>query len=59
MYLQSLLASHEKTEAEVKVYSTEIERLKAMSSKVIQGTSSSGRFVSVYSQACVTIVICP
>ena len=34
-------------EAEIKVYSGEIDRLKAMSSKVIQGTSSGGRFVSL------------
>jgi len=35
-----LLASHEKVEDEVKVYSKEIDRLKSLSSKVIQGTSS-------------------
>ena len=43
--LQSLLENHEWVESEVKGYSSEIERLKVFSRKVIEGSTSSG-FVS-------------
>ncbi len=46
IYMQGLLENHERVESEVKTYSTEIERLKQFSRKVIEGSSSSG-FVSV------------
>ena len=44
---QSLLENHERVGSEVKAYSSEIERLKDISRKVIEGTSSSSTgFVS-------------
>ena len=44
---QSLLQSHEKVEAEIGTYSSEIVRLKELSKKVIEGASVAPAFVSV------------
>ena len=53
---QSLLQSHEKVEAEIRTYSSEIDRLKELSKKVIEGASVAPAFVSVC--VCVWCVVC-
>ena len=45
LFIQSILQSHEKVENEVKAYSSEIERLKELSRKVIEVTPAG--FVSL------------
>ena len=40
VYVQSLLKSHEKAESEIRSYSSEIDRLKELSRKVIEGSTS-------------------
>ena len=44
---QSLLQSHERVANEVKALSSEIERVKELSRKVIEGASTSLAFVSI------------
>ena len=47
LYEQGLLKSHENTENEIRLYSTEIERLKELSRKVNDGyTTSTPHYVS-------------
>ena len=47
--MQSLLKSHEKAENEIRSYSSEIDRLKELSRKVIEGsTTSTPHYVRMY-----------
>ena len=45
-FSQSLLQSHEKVEGEIRSYSTEVDRLKELSKKVIEGATVAPSFVS-------------
>ena len=40
MYVQSLLKSHEKAENEIRSYGSEIDRLKELSRKVVEGSTT-------------------
>ena len=57
MHTQSLLQSHEKVDTEIKTYNSEIERLKELSKKVIEGASTTPAFVSHRYVLCVYLLL--